>query len=647
MEPAKQTRFDAILENLKHLPEAPGCYLMKDKKGKIFYIGKAINLKNRLRSYFTGQDTRPFVSWLSHILCDIETIVVRNEKEALILEHTLVNQHQPKYNILLKDDKNYILLRLKTKPALPNRPLHERYPRLDIVRTAKADGARYFGPFPSATQIRETLHLINKHFQLRNCSDHVIDNRARPCIQYQIGRCPAPCVYDIPSYSDEVANVVAFLSGHTKELESRLKARMWKASREENYELAQTLRDKIDAIQNSMVAQATNKVGRRGNEDAFGIIREGPLVEIGHVVTRHGRTMGTKTYTFDHQEFPSEDILLNLLTQRYQDTSPEHLPSHIFTSLTLPPEAQLLAEELSQRRGSRVRISHPTKSQPRALVDIALKNADYALKDRLRREELHNKALIELQKTLELTKIPKVIECYDVSLFQGTDAVASRVCFVDGVADKSRYRKYNIKTVEGTDDYAMLYETLTRRLKRGLEDKDLPDLLIVDGGKGQLAVALAALKDLKIPVTKDGIYAVGIAKARAKETADEVVNDETLPSGEKKEVLKSSERLFIPGAKDPILLKPHTAQRYLIERIRDEAHRFAITAHRSRRSKRVITSAVEEIKGVGPKRRRALLQHFGSVENIKAATAEAIAKAAGISEKLAGEILAQLGRSGE
>lgn len=642
MEPAKQTRFDAILENLKHLPEAPGCYLMKDKKGRIFYIGKAINLKARLRNYFTGQDTRPFVSWLSRILHDIETIVVRNEKEALLLEHTLVNTHQPKYNILLKDDKNYILLKLRTKHAAADKALHERYPRLEIVRAAKADGARYFGPYPSATQIRETLHLINKHFQLRNCSDHVIDNRARPCIQYQIGRCPAPCVFDVPNYSEEVSNVVAFLSGQTKEIEKRLKARMWKASREENFELATSLRDKVDAIHNSMMAQATNKVGRRGNEDAFGLVREGPLVEIGHVVTRHGRIMGTKTYTFDDQEFPSEDILLNLLTQRYEDTSPEHLPSHIYTSLELPSEAKLLAEELSQRRGTRVYISHPSKSQPRALVDIAIKNATFALRDRLRKEELHNKALAELQKTLELSKIPRVIECYDVSLFQGSDAVASRVCFVDGVADKSRYRKYNIKTVSGTDDYAMLYETLTRRLKRGLEDKDFPDLLVVDGGKGQLAVALAAMKDLNIPVSRDGLYVVGIAKARTKESADEVVNDALLPTGDKKEVLKSSERLFIPGAKDPILLKPHTAERYLIERIRDEAHRFAITAHRSKRSKRVISSSLEDIKGVGPKRRRALLQHFGSVENLKRASPADIAKASGMSERLATELLAQL-----
>jgi excinuclease ABC subunit C len=265
-----------------------------------------------------------------------------------------------------------------------------------------------------------------------------------------------------------------------------------------------------------------------------------------------------------------------------------------------------------------------------------------ALSERSRKEDLHNLALEGLQKTLGLFKLPKVIECYDVSLFQGTDAVASRVCFVNGVPEKSLYRKYNIKTVEGTDDYAMLYETLSRRLKRGLEDNDFPNLILVDGGKGQLAVALAALKDLNISVSKDGLYVAGIAKARVKEGDANSQTQEKLPSGEKKEIIKSSERLFIPGAKDAILLKPHTAERYLVERIRDEAHRFAITAHRSRRSKRVIASVLENIKGVGPKRRRALLQHFGSVENIKNASAEDIARIGALKLDLAQHILSSL-----
>lgn len=642
MKPATQTRFEAILENIKHLPDQPGCYLMKNKKGKIFYVGKAINLRSRLRSYFTGQDTRPFVSWLSHMLYDIETVVVRNEKEALLLEHTLIKQHQPQFNISLKDDKNYILLKLQMKSVSKSSPLHLRYPRLEIVRTAKSDGARYFGPFPSAMQIRETVQLINKHFQLRNCSDHVIDNRARPCIQYQIGRCPAPCVYDVSNYHDELLNVIAFLSGQTKELENRITARMWKASNEENYELAAILHNKLTAIQTSLMTQAASKVGRKGSEDAFAIAREGPLVEIAHVITRNGRLMGSKTYAFDHQEFPSEDVLLDFMSQRYQDISKENLPNNIYTSIHLPKEAKLLALELSQRRETAVRISTPTKSQPKALVDIATKNADLALKERLRKNSLNEKSLEGLQKVLGLSSSPRLIECYDVSLFQGTDAVASSVCFLNGEPEKSRYRKYNIKTVTGTDDYAMLYETLSRRLIRGLKDDDLPNLILVDGGKGQLAVAIAVFKDLQIPISKEKVYVAGIAKARVKDTEQKGPKDISLPSGDIKEVQKSFERLFIPGAKDPILLKPHTAERYLVERIRDEAHRFAITAHRARRKKRVMGSELDAIKGIGPARRKKLLQHFGSVERLKVAGPEEISVIAKIPISLAHQIIDKL-----
>lgn len=565
---------------------------MKDHRDKIFYVGKAINLRSRVRSYFLGQDTRPFVAWLKHILADIETIVVRNNTESLLLERTLINQHKPKYNIQLRDDKQYILLKLKK----------EKYPRLEMVRQIKNDGARYFGPYPSASQIRDTLHLINKYFHLRTCQDKVLHSRKRPCIQHQIGRCPAPCVQELPHYSDEINNVVAFLNGQTREVEKRLTQQMTRACENENFELAASLRDQLRAIETSLGKQAVIQANQRDNKDVIAFNRTGPLLEIVQMKVREGMVLSSHHFAFDHQEFPSDELLLTFLTQLYEHIDKEQLPKQILVSIELGDEKKLLPVE----------VKTPIRGKLKALIDIAQRNADKAMTERLRQHEIQSASLQALQKCLGIQFSPKVIECFDISLFQGTDAVASQVCFVDGKADKSRYRLYTIKTVTGTDDYAMHREALTRRLTRGIKENNLPDLLLVDGGKGQLNIALAVCKDLNIQLDPVKFYVAGIAK--------------------------DPERIFLPNVKDPIVLKPHTAERYLLERIRDEAHRFAITAHKHKRKKRTLHSAIDQISGVGPQKRRDLLKHLGSIEAITKASIETLCSVPGIGPELAKHI---------
>lgn len=523
-------------------PEAPGCYLMKDKKGKVFYVGKAINLRKRIKNYFSGQDTRRFVSWLDKILETIEVIVVRNNTEALLLEQTLISKHKPRHNVLLKDDKNFLSLRLAKSNSSGS--LGEQYPRLDIIRKPRADKARYFGPYPSATKLREMVSQINKQFKLRTCSDRVIGNRARPCIQHQMGRCLAPCVYPVPEYESEIDNVILFLKGQTSEIENRLKTSMWQAVELENFERAAQIRDQIQAIKHSTQQQAAYRLAKTRHEDIIGFAREGSLLQIVRLPVRAGRVLGAEHYAFKDQEFPDADLLSNFVAQFYANL-PEADRPHV---IILPFDFN--SEEIGF---SNFEIKVAKRGQLKHLVDIANENAQHALKEQIKKVESNEAALVALQIAAGLSNLPKVIECYDISLFQGTDSVASGICFVDGVPEKSRYRKYNIKTVEGTDDFASLREVLLRRLKKG----DFPDLLLVDGGKGQLSVAMTVLKDLglKLPVAA---------------------------------IAKDPERLFLPNVKNPIVLKEHAKERYLLERIRDEAHRFAITTHRAKRAKRIM-----------------------------------------------------------
>jgi excinuclease ABC subunit C len=648
-EDPREGRRRALLERIAEIPTDPGCYLMKDKKGGIFYVGKAANLRARLRSYFSGGDDRVFVGWLTEILHAIDTIVVRNEKEALLLERTLIKEHQPRFNILLRDDKNFIHLRLdaRTPTAAEAKRARRRYPRLEVVRKPANDGARYFGPYPSASSARATLRVLNRHFQLRTCSDSVLENRKRACLQHQIGRCPAPCIVEVPDYGDRVTEAALFLGGQGQALAKRLEDRMWQASAKEDFEVAARIRDQLDAVRSSLEEQSVTEVGRRKDQDVIATNRTGSLLEVARLVIRHGGMRGVQHFSFDHQEFPTGELLLSFLGQLYGDAEAQNLPDAILLSDDLGDEAKALAIALGSRRGKRVEVKKPARGHLRRLLEIAQKNADHAMAERLKKKETQAQSLQRLQARLRLPRLPEVIECFDVSLFQGGDPVASQVVFVDGVPDKARYRLYNVRSVEGTDDFAMLYEVLTRRLKRAQSEGHFPDLLMVDGGKGQLNVAVAVCRDLGIAIQAErgaGMMLASVAKARdlgadgSGAGGRGFSGQDKVAADRQGDGARSPERIFLPGIKDPVALRPHTAERYLVERIRDEAHRFAITAHRRRRKKRTVRSALDDVPGVGPARRRALLRHLGSMKAIKAASAEEIAGTPGIGSALAKQI---------
>ncbi|MDP2339512.1 MAG: excinuclease ABC subunit UvrC [Deltaproteobacteria bacterium] len=682
---SREERRVRIAERVKTLPTDPGCYIMKDRAGEIFYVGKAGDLRARVKAYFSGSDTRQFVDWLDDLLDDLDVIVVRNEKEALLLERTLVRQHQPRFNVKLRDDKNFIHLRLVTKPSTDvTHPLRKRFPRVEVVRgprdadSIERGGVRIFGPYHSATSARATLRVLNRHFQLRTCRDSVLENRTRPCLQHQIGRCPAPCVYDVPQYGECLNDAAMFLSGRRTELAERLRSRMLEYADQEAYESAARVRDQMGQIVTALHDQAVTDVEGRRNQDIYGIERRGSLLVLTRVVVRDGRMQALETFDFDSAEFPTEELVTSWLSQLYDDIDVQSIPDEVLLSQGLAGAELALQEVISERSGKRVEVKVPQRGQGGKLVEIALKNAVATIEERLRKKETREKGLATLQERLGLSSPPRVIECFDISLFQGEDAVASQVCFVDGAAEKSRYRRFNIKTVEGTDDFAMLYEAIGRRLRRGKELNDLPDLLVVDGGKGQLNVAITACRDNGIVVVNDAAAAApaanddaagvpvfrialaSVAKARSfnvskkkggkartrpntpREDREGMAPDVAAVPGEDSsaaDLQMSPERLFVPGVKDPLVLRAHTADRFLIEQLRDEAHRFAITAHRGRRKKRTLRSVLDEIPGIGPEKRKALLRVLGSAQAVADADVAVVAAVPGIGLTLAQRIL--------
>ena len=616
----------ALLEKLDRLPASPGCYLMKDAAGKILYIGKAVSLRARVRSYFNRSgDTRAFIPLLDDLLADIEVVLTSNEKEALILENTLIKKHKPRFNVMLRDDKNFISLRLDG---------HQDYPRLEVVRRARDDGAWYFGPYSSAASIRETLRVVNRHFQLRTCSDAEFRARTRPCLEHMIGRCPAPCVYDVPkeAYQRSVQEVRLFLAGKGSELADELAARMRTAATAERFEEAARVRDQLRAVERSLERQRVvqdDSVER----DIFGVHRAGPHLTIALMLMRQGRLSDSKAFHFSRQEFPTEELLSNFLGLYYDGGA--SIPREVLLPLAFEGIGAL-GEWLSEKAGRNVSLLVPQRGEKLRGVEMASANAEQAAKAEIARGDDLADTLARLERRLSLQKPPRVVECYDISNFQGTESVGSCVCFVDGRPDKSRYRRYRIRTVEGQDDFAMLYEVLTRRLRSGVEKGNLPDLLVIDGGKGQLNVAIAAMRDLGVT----GLDVISLAKSRVVDEPDTAGLAEVADSDGG--VQHSPERVFIPGVKDPIVLKQNTSEIFLLQRLRDEAHRFAITYHRKLRDRRTLRSALEEIAGVGPSRRRALLRRFGSVKGVREATLEDLISVPGISLPLAERIALSL-----
>ncbi|MCA9546696.1 MAG: excinuclease ABC subunit UvrC [Myxococcales bacterium] len=605
--------FDPATD-IERLPAEPGVYLMKGKGGEIIYVGKAASLRARVRQYFGAtSDTRFFVGLLDEWLEDLDVIVTASAKEALILENELIKRHQPRFNVNLKDDKSFLNIRLDDRVD---------WPRLQVTRRPKKDGAKYFGPYHSASKIRQTLKLVERHFQLRNCDDLTFKNRSRPCLQYQIKRCPGPCVLpvDKAAYHQQVGEVALFLQGRHGELVPKLEAKMQAAAADMAYERAAIYRDQIKAIQGSLEPQQMVS-GREIDRDVLGLYREGSALQVALLQVRRGRMIGAREFSFSEPGTPDEAWLSSFVNQYYARGNP--IPDEVLLPVAAD-EQEALTERLSDLKGKRVVLKVPQRGAGRKLLEMAEKNAETAFFQSRREEAVRHQGLTRLKKTLRLANLPYRMECYDISLFQGAAAVGSQVVFEGGVPKRSAYRHYKIRTVEGTDDFAMMREVLTRRLSRGLEEADLPDLIVIDGGKGQLGVARAVFEDLGI----DGVDLVGLAKSRVLDGLED----------EDGGTVRSSERVFIPGRSNPVLLKPHTDELFLLTHLRDEAHRFAITFHRKLRQKSTLTSALDEIPGVGPGRRRALLRAFGSVRGVTQASEAQIAAVPGIGAALAATI---------
>jgi excinuclease ABC subunit C len=597
---------------LATISTGPGVYLLKDAHGKVIYVGKAVNLRSRVRSYVRGGDERSQVRFLVGKLADVDTLVTANEKEALILESSLIKQYKPRYNIRLKDDKSYVSVKVTVT---------DPWPRVLVTRRIVKDGNRYFGPFHSAVAVRDTLDTIRKVFPLRTCSDPVFKNRSRPCIEYDIKRCLGPCVLPVDRavYEEHLRQAMLLLEGRNREVMGVLRNRMQAASDAERFEEAARFRDQIRAVETTQERQQiTDHWG--GDQDVFGLYREGGSIEVQVLFVRHGTMVGTIAYAFDDFELSDEEVLEAVLTQFYQATDRD-VPDEILLPVAIG-DATVRAEYLSERRGKKVIVLVPQRGGKLRLVEMARENAKQGFAARREAASEGARQVAELQRKLRLRVPPSHIECVDIATFQGGESVGSLVAFVGGVPWKDGYRRYRLRSVVGTDDFASIAEVMRRRFREGPKREPLPDLLVIDGGAGQLAAARAALEPLglgELPV-------IGLAKER-------VERDATA-----REMARRPERLFLPNRKNPIVLRANSTALFLLQRARDEAHRFANAYHRKLRDRARLRSPLDDIPGIGPSRRRELLRHFGSVRRLRTATMEELLAVPGISTEMANRI---------
>jgi excinuclease ABC subunit C len=602
--PGRQSLED-LRGMLPHLPGEPGVYLMRDAAGAVIYVGKARSLRKRLSSYFSVS-AKPDIKTavLVKKIADIETIVTASEKEALILESNLIKRHRPRYNVILKDDKRYPSLRLDvTHP----------YPRLTIVRKPKKDGALYFGPYASAHAVRQTLKIINKTFKLRKCTDREFTIRTRPCLHCQMQGCLAPCCRDVnrEEYSEMVREVVLFLKGRTPDLIRKIKAEMIAAAERQDFEKAARLRNKMFALERTVEKQVAVSTDVK-DRDVIACARSADLSLVTLLYVRGGFLIGSRTFDFTAPIVDDLELISAFIRQYYETA--QFIPDEILIPV-LPEENTLLEEWLQTVKGTRVVLRRPRRGAKARLLAMAVQNAAKELEEHLARETGRGDLLQRLQQRLQLDRPPTRIECYDNSNLGGSAAVSSMVVFIDGEPDKGAYRRYRIRNVSGPDDYATMNEVLRRRLERDTAPPP-PDLLIVDGGKGQLNIALAVVADLGLEGRFD---LIGIAKKDAQrgETAD---------------------KIFKPGRANPVNFGREADLLLFLQRIRDEAHRFAVAYHRKQRGKLALSSALDVIPGVGEARKRALLKHFKSVRMIREASVEDLCGVKGIHRQLAQKI---------
>ena len=629
------TRF---AQQLARLPAGPGVYIFRNGDGNVIYVGKAANLRNRVRSYFgapTSMEGKTRL--LSGQIADLEYVVTHTEQEAMHLEAALVKRHQPLFNVRLKDDKHYPYLKVD---------LADEWPRVYITRRVHNDGGRYFGPFANAGSVRRTLDIVNKLFPWRSCTKTITGNDPRPCLDYFIHRCIAPCTgyCTKEEYDEVIRQVILFLEGRTEEVVRRLKREMTEASDKLDYERAARIRDQIEAVERVTERQAVAST-RPSDEDVFGLARGDDESMVQVLFVRGVRMVGVDSFTLDGtRDEPDADVMASFIKQFYESAT--YVPRRVIVPVALPEQA-LIEQFLSERRGTRVEILVPQRGEKRRLVEMAAKNAREALDMRrvkwLADAQKTGSALEQLADELDLPAPPRRIECYDISNIQGTSSVGSMVVFVDGKPRPQEYRRFRIKTVNGANDFASMAEVLRRRFRRarekvlretGAEVPDvetgaaytngaraarydesfaaLPDLVIIDGGKGQLAAALDVMREMGVK----HIPAVGLAKQH--------------------------EEIYVQDVSEPVVLPRNSEALYLVQRIRDEAHRFAITYHRGVRHKTGMQSALDTIPGIGPKRKKALLRKFGSVRGIREATVDEIAATVGFTAALAEKVKAQL-----
>lgn len=594
---------------LKNLPTSPGVYLMKDAKHKIIYVGKAKNLKNRVRSYFQKRtDDRLYTDYLVRRIADIDFVLTATEKEALILENNLIKQFKPKFNINLRDDKTFISIKLEIQKAFP-------YPK--VVRQIEDDDALYFGPYASARAVRETLRYLNETFPIRKCHDSAFKNRVKPCLYYQMQKCLGPCcgLVEKSTYQGMIDQVILVLKGKQEDLIDMLKKRMYEESSAMRYEKAAKIRDRIHAIEETVEKQRIRAMTFI-DRDVFGYYMAGNEVYIEVMFIRSGNMENVASYHFSTNHTAVEEVFRSFLNQFYSQT--RFIPSEVIIPLE-SADAKLLEEWLGERKGKKVEVIYPRRGEKVRLIEMAQKNAENAYLVSNVREEGLSRTMQTLKDILKLRQIPERIECFDISNIFGKQAVGAMATFERGEPNKSRYKRFKIKTVGQADDYAMMHEVLTRRYIRAVEEGDLPNLVIVDGGKGQLGVAVKVFEELAV----GNVDVIALAKGRT----------ESAVTGE-----KIGEQVFMPLQAEPIMLSPSSPELLFLDKIRDEAHRFAITYHRKLRDKEYYRSPLDDIPGIGVVRKKALLKCFGSIEGIRNATVEQLMEISKLPKKLAQEI---------
>ncbi len=603
-----------LRDQLKNLPTRPGVYLFKDAKGDVVYVGKAGSLRARVRSYFSASGQSPKTREMMRHVVSLETIVVGSEAEALILEANLIKEYHPRFNIQLRDDKRYPYIKVTTK---------EPFPRVFVTRKLHDDGSRYFGPYTSVGVMREALEVIKRLYTVRSCSyDLPTEAPERACLDYHIGRCLAPCVglQDQASYGEMIGEILKILDGETEGVRNRVEGLMQEASNELEFERAGRLRDVLSGLDALARQQRVERL-RGGDYDVVGLARDGDLAATVVLRIRSGVLLGRDTQRFADVGDETDASLITTFASRYYLSGGTRRRSHLPQEILIPADfddRQLIEEILSGEAGRKLRVYAPKKGTKARLSELAADNARHSLEDRLTAlEQIEDRAdsvLYDLRDRLDLKIVPRLIVCVDISHHQGSETVGSAVVFENGAPKKSEYRHMRVKGDWGNDDYRSMAEVVSRYFRRRVDEKrPIPDLLVVDGGKGQLGAARSALEEL-------GVTDVALAA-----------------------LAKREEVIFRPDRSDPIRLGRKNPALHLLQRLRDEAHRFAVSYNRKLRSKRTLRSDLAQIPGIGPERQKLLLSRFGSVRGVKGATAREIARLPGISETLAVRILTYLG----